>query len=86
MINDNNNKNNDNNNDNVFNQSDNKFKSKKLNPPPKRPGVKYINAEDEDQMVGFLCLMIWYSLFKIGLFFFLARKFMAFHRTRLKHL
>ena len=27
------------------------FKSKKVNPPPIRPGVRYINAEDEDQMV-----------------------------------
>ncbi|KAH9529860.1 hypothetical protein DERF_003718 [Dermatophagoides farinae] len=26
------------------------FKSKKVNPPPIRPGVRYINAEDEDQM------------------------------------
>nr|XP_027204749.1 probable cation-transporting ATPase 13A3 [Dermatophagoides pteronyssinus]XP_027204751.1 probable cation-transporting ATPase 13A3 [Dermatophagoides pteronyssinus] len=41
---------------NTFNQNNNKndkdaaFKSKKVNPPPIRPDLKYINAEDEDQM------------------------------------
>lgn len=43
-----------NNNNCARSKSDAAFKSKKVNPPPIRPDLKYINAEDEDQMVSIL--------------------------------
>lgn len=44
------------------------FHSKKVNPPPVRSGVSYINAEDEDQMVCefqicFFFVPLFYNLF-----------------------